>query len=143
MQLAGNDLHDIDVTGMAHLTRGQIEGAVAILRPRQIDFGLNLIRFQLPNHAFWAAYSNLSFRDGFGADLQLWGDVLKHDRRTDGDFGRLFVARDHEPHARSQQQREKLEPEIVYDISLEESDHGWGSESDFRGGAGSMSGDSS
>ena len=51
------------------------------------------------------------------------GDMLKDDRGADGNFGRLLVAGDDEPQARSQQQRQDLRAEVVHHVTLEEADH--------------------
>src|SRR5581483_10034557 len=142
MQLARDNLHDIEFTRMSHLMSGQVKGTLTSFCSSQVNLGLNFVVLELPDNSFRAAYANLGFWNRLRTDLQLRGYVLKHNRRPNRDFCGLFITGNHEPHAGGEQQREYLEPEVVDHVPFEESDHGCDSVSDFRWGADSISGES-
>ena len=107
MQLAGHDLHDGDVAGMAHLLRGQIVGAFAGLGVGQIDFRMDLVRLQVTNDSLGAAHADLRLGNRFGTDLKLRRNMLKNDGCADRDFRRLLVGRNQKPQTRRQQQGQR------------------------------------
>src|ERR1035441_6621339 len=50
VQLAGDDLYNGDVSRVAHLLRGKVEGSFARFDVGEVDFGMDLIRLQSEEH---------------------------------------------------------------------------------------------
>src|SRR5579863_4521065 len=92
MQLAGHDLSNTYLSRMAYQLRRQVKSPVARFHIGQIDFSLYFVPFELTNDPLRPTNPNLRFGNGFRADFQLTRHVLKHNRSTDSNFGRLFVS---------------------------------------------------
>src|SRR5271157_104233 len=130
---------------MANLLRGEIKGALARFCICQIDLRVDLVGLQLADDPLRSADTDLGLGNGFGADLKMLGNVLKQDRGAQSDFRRLLV-RKREPEPCRQQQGQHFQTEVLQDVTLEECNHGRGSES-ARGsrprcGEGSVRGES-
>src|SRR5262252_421571 len=146
LQLAGHDLLDHDLTRMANLLGGQLEGPCPGIDSGQVNLGLNLVRPQLPDGTLRAANADLRFGNGLGAELEVRRHVLEHDGGAHGNFGGLLVARNQEPEPGGQCERQQFQSQVVQHVTLDEPDHSRGSPAgpgpDFRCGAGSARGDS-
>src|ERR1700722_6953902 len=146
VQLAGNYLNHGYISRMAHLQGGEFESAFAGFHIRQFDFRVDFAGLKLPDNAFRATDTDLRLGNHLGTDLELRGNMLEDDGRAHRHLGGLLVGRNEKPKPRGQKQRQELQPEVVQEIALKESDHDCGSDSapdsDFRCGAGSRKGDS-
>src|SRR5579862_8981283 len=74
VQLAGDNLNDSDIAGVANLLRSQVEGSVTGLDVQQFDFRVDLVCLQLADDALRAAHTDLGLRNHLGTYLKLRWD---------------------------------------------------------------------
>src|SRR5437588_2270512 len=123
MQLARDDLHDLDIARPANLVL-QVEGALCRFRFPEIDFEMHIGRSEPPYHPVRAANQNLRLRDIFPADLQILRNIAKLDGHGNGQLGWLLT-RNGQPQAHSQRQGNQFQEEIVEHIAAKEVAHGY------------------
>src|ERR1700730_1441886 len=82
VELAGNDLYDLELFRLTDLIRPKVKAALPYPRAPEFDFGVNICGPQSPYHALRTAHPDLGPRNTFGIDLQVFRNVMKSNRST-------------------------------------------------------------
>ena len=123
VELAGDNLHDLQFLRLMDLLRGQIEGAFSRLHAAEFDFSVDIRGLQPAHDALRTAHPDLGPWNIFRTDLQVLRNVMEFDGHIDRNF-RHRIARHRQPQSHGQRQRKQLQSEIVQHVPAKKIFHG-------------------
>jgi hypothetical protein len=122
MELAGYNLHHIEIARLMNLLSCEVEGAFSRPGAGEVDFYVDFLRTQTVYQTGWATNTDLGGRDIFGIDLQVRGNVVKLDGNSDSDLSD-GIASNSQPQSNGEEQREDLQAQIVEHIFVKRVGH--------------------